>query len=228
MEILGGGYALERIHNLLFGVQIIHPTKSQIKVTLKEIKPGVIFEDDDFSVTAFRVDHRGPDCFGFLFEVQARRPFLADKADEVGIPHGPIRREIVQGKTVTLEDGTVVKPDDVLGPAQPGTKFVHVGDTGNIDNLFDVCRDADALVIEATYLEEEAEMAKEFAHLTTTQAASLARDAGVKHLILTHISRRYRERDVRKEAQDIFPNTTVARDFDVFQVKRGECVKVEE
>jgi ribonuclease Z len=227
VEILGGRYALERIRNLLFGVQIIHPTKSQIRVTLKEIEPGVIFKDGDFSVTTFSVAHRGPDCFGFLFEVQARRPFLAEKADEIGIPHGPIRRELVQGKTVKLEDGTVVEPDSVLGPEQPGTKFVHVGDTGNIEKLFTVCKDADALVIEATYLEEEAEMAKEFAHLTTTQAATLAREAGVKHLILTHISRRYREKDVRQEAQEIFPNTTVARDFDVFQVKRGECLKVE-
>jgi len=228
VEILGGRYALERIRNLLYGVQIIHPTQSQIKVTLKEIEPGIIFKDGDFSVTAFSVDHRGPDCFGFCFEVQARHPFLADKAEALGIPHGPIRRELVQGKTVKLKDGTVVKPDDVLGPEEPGTKFVHVGDTGSIDKLFDVCKNADALVIEATYLDAEAEMAREFAHLTATQAATLARDAGVKHLILTHISRRYREKDVWQEAQDIFPNTTVARDFDVFQVKRGECVKVEE
>jgi ribonuclease Z len=228
VEILGGRYALERIRNLLYGVQIIHPTQSQIKVTLREIEPGIIFKDEDFSVTAFSVDHRGPDCFGFCFEVQARHPFLADKAEALGIPHGPIRRELVQGKTVKLEDGRVVKPDDVLGPEEPGTKFVHVGDTGSIEKLFDVCQDADTLVIEATYLEAEAEMASEFAHLTATQAATLARDAGVKHLILTHISRRYREKDVWQEAQDIFPNTTVARDFDVFQVKRGECVKVEE
>jgi ribonuclease Z len=228
VEILGGRYALERIHNLLYGVQIIHPTKSQIKVSLKEIKPGIIFEDGDFSVAAFTVSHRGPDCFGFRFEVQARRPFLADKADALGVPHGPIRRDLVEGRTVTLEDGTKVKPDSVLGPEKPGTKFVHVGDTGRVDNLLKACKDADTLVIEATYLEEESEMARDFAHLTTTQAASLARDAGVKHLILTHISRRYRERDVRKEAQEIFPNTTIARDFDVYQVERGECIKVEE
>ena len=70
-------------------------------------------------------------------------------------------------------------------------------------------------------------MADQFAHLTASQAAKLAVDAGVKHLILTHISRRYRERDVLAEAQAIFPNTCVARDFDAFQVRRGECVKVE-
>jgi ribonuclease Z len=70
-------------------------------------------------------------------------------------------------------------------------------------------------------------MAEQFAHLTARQAAELAASSGVKHLILTHISRRYRERDVLGEAQEIFPNTVVARDFDAFQVRRGECVKVE-
>jgi ribonuclease Z len=89
------------------------------------------------------------------------------------------------------------------------------------------CQNADALVIEATYLQEESEMAREFAHLTAAQAAQLAKDANVKHLILTHLSRRYPERAVREEAQAVFPNAIVARDFDAYQIRRGECVKVE-
>ena len=105
--------------------------------------------------------------------------------------------------------------------------MAHVGDVGRIDELVAAVQDVDALIIEATYLQEEAEMADQFAHLTASQAARLAVEAGVKHLILTHISRRYRERDVLAEAQAIFPNTAVARDFDAFQVRRGECVKVE-
>jgi ribonuclease Z len=83
------------------------------------------------------------------------------------------------------------------------------------------------LVIESTYLEEEADMAREFSHLTARQAAELAVRADVKHLILTHISRRYRERDVLAEARAIFPETVLARDFDIYQIKRGECVKIE-
>jgi ribonuclease Z len=89
------------------------------------------------------------------------------------------------------------------------------------------CHEADALVIEATYLSKEAELARNFAHLTASQAAQLAQDTGAKNLILTHISRRYRERDVLTEAQKIFPNTQVARDFDDYQVRRGKFVKVE-
>lgn len=227
IEIVGGRYALQRIHSLLYDVQVIHPTKSQIKVNLRRIEPGVIFEEDDFSITAFSVYHRGPDCFGYRFEEKARRPFLPEKADALGVPPGPVRRDLVRGQAVRLENGNVVQPEEVLGEETKGTKLVHIGDTGRIDNLVDECRGADTLVIEATYLREEAEMAREFAHLTAADAATLAKEAGVGQLILTHLSRRYRERDVRKEAQAIFPNTIIARDLDSYQVKRGACVKVE-
>ena len=81
-------------------------------------------------------------------------------------------------------------------------------------------QDADALVIESTYLDEEADMAKQFSHLTARMGAELAIKAGVKKLILTHISRRYREKDVIAEAQSVFPNVVVARDFDTYQIKR--------
>jgi ribonuclease Z len=97
-----------------------------------------------------------------------------------------------------------------------------VGDCGRTDDLLEVARDADALVIEATYLEDEVDMARQFAHMTAKAAAELAVKAGVKRLILTHLSRRYREKDVLAEAQAVFPNTVVARDFDTFQVKRDE------
>jgi ribonuclease Z len=103
---------------------------------------------------------------------------------------------------------------------------VHVGDVGRTDELITVCQGADALVIEATYMEEEAQMAKDFAHMTAQQVARLAADSGVKHLILTHISRRYRERDVLAEARAVFPQAVVARDFDAFQIKRGEMIKI--
>jgi ribonuclease Z len=132
----------------------------------------------------------------------------------------------VNGKVVRLPDGREVQPDDVLGPLRLGTRLVHVGDTGRTDNLVEACREADTLVIEATYLEDEVEMARDFAHLTARQAAELALQAGVKQLILTHISRRYRERDVLAEARAVFPEAVVARDFDVYQVRRGEFVRV--
>jgi ribonuclease Z len=227
LEIYGGGWALERIHDLLFGV-VLRGARPPMDIRLTEIQPGVFFEGEDFSVSAFPVAHRGPDCFGYLFEEKTRRPFLPEKAEALGIPQGPLRRDLVNGLAVTLPDGRVITPDQVLGPERAGTRLVHVGDVGRTENLVEFCREADLLVIEATYLEGEAEMASEFAHLTSRQAAELARQAQVHHLILTHISRRYRERDVLSEAQGVFPNASVARDFDVFQIRRGECIKVNE
>jgi ribonuclease Z len=220
LEIFGGRSALDRVHDLLYGV-VLRGKQPPMPLALREIKPGIFFEADDFTITAFSVTHRGPDCLGYVFETKARRPFLAEKADEIGVPFGPERRDLVTGKSITLANGRTVKPDDVLGQWQSGTKLVMIGDTGRTDNLIEHCRDADALVIESTYLQEEEEMAAEFSHLTAMQAAELAKKAGVNKLILTHLSRRYRERDVLAEAQAVFPEAVVARDFDSFQIKRN-------
>jgi ribonuclease Z len=219
LEIYGGRQTLDRVHDLLYGV-VLRGKQPPMPLRLLEIKPGVIFETDDFTVTAFPVTHRGPDCLGYAFEGKARRPFLSEKADALGVPFGPERSRLVAGETVALADGKRVMPDDVLGPLERGAKLVVVGDAGRTDNLVEVARDADALVIESTYLDEEADMAAEFSHLTARMGAELATKAGVKKLILTHLSRRYREKDVLAEAQALFPNVSVARDFDVFQVKR--------
>ena len=221
LDIFGGRGTLDRVHDLLFGV-VLRGNQSPMPLRLNEIKPGTFFDADDFTITAFSVTHRGPDCLGYIFEGKARHPFLAQRADELGVPFGPERRELVAGKEIVLPDGRVVRPEDVLGPLQKGVKLVVVGDAGRTDDILEACRDADALVIESTYLDEEAEMARQFSHLTARQAAELAIKANVKKLIITHISRRYREKDVLKEAQAIFPNTAVARDFDSFQIKREE------
>ena len=224
LEIYGGRWALERIHDLLYGV-VLRGARPPLEVKLQPIQEGTFFEGEDFKVSAFPVYHRGPDCFGFLFEEKSRRPFLPEQAETLNIPPGPWRRDLVAGQAVTLPDGRQINPDQVLGPERPGTRMVHVGDAGRTDDLVEVCREADALVIEATYLKEEEQMARDFAHLTARQAAELAVEAGVKQLVLTHISRRYRERDVLADARLIFPEARVARDFDAFQVKRGELIE---
>ena len=225
MEIYGGSWALERIHDLLFKV-VLRGVRPPMSIQLVEVQPGLLFEDNGFAVSAFPVDHRGPDCFGYLFEEKPRRPFLPEKAEALDIPPGPWRRDLVAGERVSLPDGREIRPEQVLGPERPGTRLVHVGDTGNTQNLLEVCQGVDALVIEATYLHEEVQMAQDFAHLTARQAAELAVQAEIKHLLLTHISRRYRERDMLAEAQSVFPQSVVARDFDTYQIKRGECIKI--
>jgi ribonuclease Z len=221
LEIWAGAWALERIHDLLYGV-VLRGARPPLDLQLRAIEAGDLLEDNGFRVSAFPVTHRGPGCFGFAFEEPSRRPFLADRAEELGVPPGPLRRDLVAGQTVTLPSGRQVGPQDVLGPLRRGPRLIHVGDCARTDDLVEACRGADALVIEATYLDVEADLAHEFGHLTARQAARLALDAGVGHLYLTHISRRYNDREVLQEALEVFPQVSVARDFDRIEVRRQD------
>lgn len=219
MEIIGGKASLERIHDLLFGV-VLRGAQPPMPISLKVIEPGMFFEADDFTIHAFPVRHRGPDCLGYLFEEKSRRPFIPEKAEELKIPPGPWRRSLVDGSQVTLPDGRIILPEMVLGEVRHGTRLAYVGDVGDVSNLVEIVRGVDALVIEATYLEEEKDMAQAYAHLTARSAAELAKNAGVKRLILNHVSRRYREKDILQEAQTVFQDVVVARDFDSYIIKK--------
>jgi ribonuclease Z len=220
IEVYGGAWTLERVYDLIHGV-VFRGAKPPIKVDLVEVRPGTILEDDSFELTAFPVAHRGP-SLGYLFREKARRPFLEEQAEALEVPRGPERRQLVAGEPVTLPDGRVIHPDDVLGPPRQGTSLALVGDVGRVKGLEATVRGADMLVIEATYLRREADMARRFAHLTAAQAAQLAQDANVRRLVLTHVSRRYREAEILEEARAIFPETIVARDFDHFRVLRSD------
>ncbi|MBN1318792.1 MAG: ribonuclease Z [Anaerolineales bacterium] len=219
VEIWAGRWALERIKDLLFKV-VFPGARPPMAIELEEIQPGILLEDDKFQLSAFPVYHRGPDCFGFLFEGKSRRPFLPDKANELGVPVGPERGKLVKGQPITLKDGRIIHPDDVLGDVIPGVRLVHVGDCAQTDNLEEIVRGADALIIEATYLEYEEELARQYGHLTAARAARLAARMDVKQLILTHISRRYHEKDILEEAITIFPNTSVARDLERYEIRK--------
>lgn len=224
IEIWGGRWTLDRVRDLIFGV-VLRGARPSVDIDLYDIKPGILMEDESLQLSAFPVEHRGPDCFGFCFEQKARRPFLNDRAEDRGVPRGPERRRLVSGQPITLPDGQIITPDEVLGDAIPGEKICLTGDIGRYDNLVDVVQGADVLICEATYLDCEADMARQFGHLTALQAAELARAAQVQNLILTHISRRYREREIIAEAEKIFPSTIVARDLDHFCIKRGQAIE---
>jgi ribonuclease Z len=225
LEIYGSYSTLRRVSNLIFGVAIagIEPP---MPINLVTLKPGSVILDDKYmTVSAFPVEHRGKGNFGFVFQQKSHRPFLQEKAEALRVPAGPERAALVRGETVTLPDGRRVTPDEVLGEALPGARLVHIGDVAKTDGLHKIVQGADCLVIEATYLKNEADIAEAVGHLTAEQATRFASECHVKTLILTHISRRNAERDVYAEASPIFPNTYVARDFDHFVVGRGQPVE---
>lgn len=224
IEIWGGTSTLNRVQKLLYDV-VLDFDRLPVKIHLIDLKQGPIITAKDFTVEAFPVTHRGSGNFGFVFQENTYHPFLVEKAEALGVPAGPERGKLVKGESITLADGQVITPNMVLGDPVRGAKLVHIGDIARTDNVMDFVSGATTLVIEATFLHEDAESAQAFGHITAQQAATFARDAGVQSLILTHVSRRYRERDVIQEARAIFPNTYVARDLDHFVIHRDRPVE---
>jgi len=225
LSIYAGGWALERVRDLMNVV--LRGGEVQLKIDYHELQPGLFWQRRGLMITAFAVEHRGPGCFGFLFEEEGHRPFLVKEAEQLGVPAGPERKLLVQGQSITLSDGRVINPEQVLGPLIPGVKLAWVGDAAQTEGLLEYVADADALVIEATYLDVEAEMAVRFGHLTASQSATLAYQAGVKRLFLTHISRRYSANQILAEASPIFPDAVVVRDFDRIRITRSAAQEAE-
>lgn len=227
LTIYGGAATLLRVQRLLNDVVLAGQTPD-MPIYYEAIEQGVIHRGKGYEVQAFPIVHRGRGNFAYIFKEDDHRPFLAQKAEELGVPAGPERGRLVKGETVTLADGSSITPEMVLGETEIGTKVVITGDTARTDNILPFARNADVLITEATFLQEEHEVAGQFGHITAKQAAELARDANVRHLILTHVSRRYRESDIIQEARSIFPETIVARDMDHYRIRRGQpLVKVE-
>ncbi len=222
MRIIGGRWAVRRVRDLMNVVLRAGEIKMELEYV--EIQSGCFYENAYYTVSAFEVIHRGPDSYGFIFEEKSRRPFLADQADALSVPFGPERKRLVAGESITLADGRLVRPDEVLGPEIRGAKLVWIGDIARTDTIVSHVANADALVIEATYLQSEQGEAARYGHLVAAQAAALARDAHVRQLLLTHISRRYHPKQIEDEARAIFPNTIVVSDLDHFIIRAPATV----
>ena len=225
LSIYGGRWALSRVRDLMRVV--MRGDVPGFEMRYKELSEGPFIRSGDLEVSAFKVKHRGSGNFGFVFQERSRRPFLPEKAAELGVPAGPIRRDLVQGRPVTLKDGRTIQPEQVLGEVQAGTKLVFIGDVARVSDLVEIAADADLLVCESTYIWEDRQTARQFGHLTAREAAGLARDAKVGQLILTHVSRRYASRQIRDEARAIFPKTIVANDLQQFAVYPGRVERIE-
>lgn len=192
--------------------------RAPIPLTLEPLTPGRFFQADEFTIDCLPVRHRDTESYGFVLETPPRRHLRAEHLTSLGVPDGPIRKELVEGRSVTLADGRTVAPEDVLGPLEGGKKLAIIGDTESTDELADHVRGADPLVIEATFLERDAAMARDYGHLTAAQAASLAATSDVKQLVLTHISGRNADEEILAEAVRAFPNSRIAADLDVLTI----------
>ncbi|BAU14500.1 ribonuclease Z [Leptolyngbya sp. NIES-3755] len=195
-------------------------------VKFHPVSPGLVFEDEEFTVTCTLLKHRVP-AFGYRV-AEKDRPghFKAEVAKELGIPSGPIYGKLKRGETVTLPDGRVIDGKTLCGETEIGRKMVYCTDTVFCENAIDLARDADVLIHEATFAHQDAEMAFQRLHSTSTMAAQTALLAQVKTLIMTHFSPRYAPgnaiqiKDLLDEARAIFPNTELASDFWTYEIPR--------
>jgi ribonuclease Z len=188
------------------------------EVKLTELEPGDVLERRGYRLATFAVSH-GVSALGWSL-IEASRPGRFDVvgADALGVPNGPERGALQRGESVTLQDGSTITSEQVLGPARAGRKIVITGDTAPSEEIVEAAWAADVLVTEATFSEEERERAEETQHQTAAQAAEIARRAEVGLLALTHLSNRYFGPEIAREAREIFPDTVVPRDFDVVEV----------
>ena len=177
-------------------------------------KEGTICEEDEYTVFAVEVDHVIPSFAFALIEKPRPGKFYPEKAKKLGIPEGPLWSRLQRGYSVTLPDGRTIKPSEVVGPPRPGRKIVYSGDTRPCMSLVRLAENADLLIHDATLDDELAEKAYEDGHSTPSQAAEIARKAGVDRLVLTHISARYKSAEkLLEQAKKVFPNVFVAEDF---------------
>ena len=187
-------------------------------VDLHELGPGDTLHRGEYRLSVFRAEH-GASSVGYILDEEPRPGrFDVETADALGVPNGPERGLLQRGEPLTLADGRVVTPDEVLGPARPGRKLVLAGDTAPSPHVVEAARDADLLVHEATFLEDERERARETLHSTAADAAQVALAAQVGMLALTHVSTRYFGPELAREARMVFSETVVPRDFDVIEI----------
>jgi ribonuclease Z len=189
-------------------------------IDIVELEPTEAVRRDGYAIAAIPVRHRGA-SYGYAL-VEDPRPgrFDAELAQQLGVPFGPDFGRLQRGETVNG-----VRPEQVIGPERPGRKLVFSGDTRPCEAIAVAAHQADVLVHESTFAAEEAQRARETGHSTASEAAGIAREAGVSLLALTHLSTRYGGRELRDEARSIFARTEVPRDFDAIDVpfpEKGE------
>jgi ribonuclease Z len=206
-------YGPRGLKELMAAMQIVYG-RLPYELSFIELAPGQTVERDGYAITTIPVRHRSEASFGYALVEQPRPGHLdARLAQELGVRPGPDFGRLQRGETVNG-----VAPEQIMGPIREGRKIVLSGDTAPCEALAIAAHQADVLVHEATFAEQEAERARQTAHSTANQAAQLASDAEVRMLALTHLSSRYAGGELRDEARELFTATEVPRDFDTIEV----------
>jgi ribonuclease Z len=187
------------------------------EVGLTELGSGDAITHDGYAIAPFEAAH-GTRANGYAL-VEEQRPgrFDIEAAKRLGVPEGPAFAELQRGEEVRGGSGTV-SPDDVVGAPRPGRTVVLTGDTAPSPATVAAAADAELLIHDASFAEEEVQRAAETGHSTVGQAAAVAREAHVKMLALVHISSRYHVGKVLEEAQDVYEPTVAPKDFDVIEI----------
>jgi ribonuclease Z len=187
----------------------------------QEIEDGLIFSDDNFTITAKQL-HHGIPSYGFRIEQQPiQGKLLVDKLRNHNILPGPIYKEIKEQTHVTLPDGTIVATAPFISEPQQGKKIAIFGDTRVDDTNIELAHEVDVLVHESTFAKDKSTLARDYFHSTTTEVATFCLQANVKKLILTHISSRYQKEEIPQlleEARSIFSHTEIANDGTRFSI----------
>ena len=182
---------------------------------IRELTPGDAIPRKGYLIHTFALEHRGPPSIGYVIAEEERRGrFNPELAAAMGIPEGPLWGRIHRGESVTLPDGRVVEPSVLVGETRPGRRVVITGDTRPCAATIIAAENADLLVHESTFGDEEAARAVDTGHSTAREAAQVAKMAGVRRLILTHVSARYARdaSDLEREAREVFADARVAKD----------------
>lgn len=183
------------------------------QIDIRELEAGERIQRDDYDILAYRTQHGGQSLGYALIEHERLGRFHPEKAKALGVPEGPLFGRLHRGEAVEV-DGRIVRPEDVVGAPRPGRRVVYTGDTRPCRQTIEAARNADLLIHDATFAEDEADRARATRHSTAREAAEVARRAGALRLVLTHLSSRYSEdpRTVEREARAVFPATQVAYD----------------
>ncbi|MEP6589837.1 MAG: ribonuclease Z [Gemmatimonadota bacterium] len=207
-------YGPRGAHKHLGALVALGMERVKFPVEIVEVTPGQVLKHGEFDFHVGEASHRG-DCVAYsLVEHDRLGRFDPELARSLGIPEGPRWGEIHRGKPVTLESGRVVQPAELVGPARPGRKVTYSGDSAPTDAMLHLAVGSDLLIHEATFGEDERERARETMHSTAREAATVAFEAGVGRLVLTHISARYTREapELLAEAKAVYENTVIARD----------------